>query len=213
MAEAGIAESKILLQPVGADLDIFGSGASDLGKQPHSVISTRNLNELYRVGDLLEAVSIVRDKLPELSVTLAGDGPLRASLEHDTHGLGIESATSFTGRLDQPELAAKLAVSQVYVSTSPVEGTSISLLEAMACGCLPVVADIPANRDWINHGVNGLLFPPGNANALATCLQQAFEESRLAEAAAACNPRAVASRGSFAAHVDLTASLYQELVE
>ncbi len=211
MAEAGIAESKIFLQPVGADLDIFCSKASGCARAPHSVISTRNLNELYRVGDLLEAVSTARDKLPELKLTLAGDGPLRESLERDAIGLGLTTASRFTGQLEQRELAKELARSKVYVSTSPVDGTSISLLEAMASGCLPVATDIPANRDWINHGVNGLLFPPGDVDTLAACLIQAFEDSRLTEAAATCNPRAVASRGGLSAHVDLTGRLYQEI--
>ncbi len=212
MADAGIAESKIFLQPVGADLEVFYRGAaSGYERAPYSVISTRNLTDLYRVTDLLEAASAVGKKLPELKVTVAGDGPLRAKLERNADGLGLSSRIRFSGRLDQLELADALTRSRVYVSTSPVEGASISLLEAMACGCLPVVTDIPANRDWIDHGVNGLLFPAGDVHALAGCLQRAFEDSGLARAAATTNPAAVAKRGSFAAHVELTARLYEQL--
>ncbi len=213
MVEAGIAESKIFLQPVGADLEVFRC-APEIGKRvPHSVISTRNLTDLYRVGDLLEAASAVRGKLPELKVTVAGDGPLRAKLESDADELGLSSRIKFTGRLDQRELADELTRSRVYVSTSPVEGASISLLEAMACGCLPVVTDIPANRDWIDHGANGLLFSAGDVHALAECLLRACEDSGLAKAAATTNPAAVAGHGSFAAHIELTARLYKQLAD
>ncbi len=213
MADAGIADSKIYLQPVGADLEVFRGEASSCLRAPHSVISTRNLGEIYRIGDLLEAASIVRENLPGLKLTVAGDGPLRENLERDATGLGLSQCVKFSGRLEQRQLADKLAASTVYVSTSPVEGTSISLLEAMASGCLPVATDIPANRDWIKHGVNGLLFPPGDVDALSSCLRLALEDSGLAQAAATCNPGAVAKNGSFAAHVELTARLYKQLAD
>ena len=45
----------------------------------------------------------------------------------------------------------------MYVSIPNTDGTSISLLEAMAYGCLPVVSDLPANREWIENGVNGIV--------------------------------------------------------
>jgi glycosyltransferase involved in cell wall biosynthesis len=46
---------------------------------------------------------------------------------------------------------------QIYISIPTTDGTSISLLEAMAYGCIPIVSDLPANREWIEHGKNGLI--------------------------------------------------------
>jgi glycosyltransferase involved in cell wall biosynthesis len=55
----------------------------------------------------------------------------------------------------------------IYVSTSPTDGLSISLLEAMACGLFPIVTDVPGNRPLIQNGENGLLFPVGDSRSLA----------------------------------------------
>ncbi|HBE80849.1 MAG TPA: glycosyl transferase family 1, partial [Firmicutes bacterium] len=48
-----------------------------------------------------------------------------------------------------------LAASHLMVSIPKSDGTPVSLLEAMAAGCLPVLADLPVYHDWITDGVNG----------------------------------------------------------
>ena len=59
--------------------------------------------------------------------------------------------------LPQAQLWEIFLRAEVFVSPSVHDGTPISLLEAMACGCLPVVGDIESMREWITPGVNGLL--------------------------------------------------------
>ncbi|MFM8950426.1 MAG: glycosyltransferase, partial [Bacteroidota bacterium] len=49
---------------------------------------------------------------------------------------------------------------------------SSSLMEAMACGCIPVITDLPSNRESVMHGVNGFLFENGNPNDLHHCLEE-----------------------------------------
>ncbi len=48
--------------------------------------------------------------------------------------------------------------SKIYISNTKSDGTSLSLLESMACGCIPVVSNIVSNRSWILDGINGFLF-------------------------------------------------------
>jgi glycosyltransferase involved in cell wall biosynthesis len=61
----------------------------------------------------------------------------------------------------------------------------------MATGTFPVVTDIPANRPWVEDGVNGLLFPPGDDTALAECLGRAFGDPDLRARAGPINRRIV----------------------
>jgi glycosyltransferase involved in cell wall biosynthesis len=60
-----------------------------------------------------------------------------------------------------------LAEHDVYLSASRSDGASISLMEAMAGGCFPVVSDIEANREWLEDGKNALTFPCGDDEKLA----------------------------------------------
>jgi glycosyltransferase involved in cell wall biosynthesis len=69
-----------------------------------------------------------------------------------------------------PELPALLRSCNVYVSMPITEGVSASLFEAMACGCYPIVSDLPANRFWIAHGDNGCLVPVDDCAALESGL-------------------------------------------
>ena len=58
-------------------------------------------------------------------------------------------------------------MADLYVSPSHVDGASVSLMEALACGLPALVSDIPGNKEWVNEGVNGWLFPDGDVHVLA----------------------------------------------
>ncbi|MBE3065757.1 MAG: glycosyltransferase [Spirochaetes bacterium] len=60
------------------------------------------------------------------------------------------------------ELVRLLQTAVVSVSNLPNDGVPVSMLEAMACGALPVMSNLESIREWITHGVNGLLFDPDN---------------------------------------------------
>jgi glycosyltransferase involved in cell wall biosynthesis len=61
------------------------------------------------------------------------------------------------------------------------DGTSVSLLEALASGAFPVVTDIPANREWITDGKNGFLVPTDEENILAKRIIEAIRNKALLE--------------------------------
>ncbi|OGG05756.1 MAG: hypothetical protein A3F83_03965 [Candidatus Glassbacteria bacterium RIFCSPLOWO2_12_FULL_58_11] len=215
LLELGIPGEKVFTRPMGADERIFYDRKSSPAGQLRaglSIISTRNLLPLYRVEDVIRAAAETRERLPGMALTIAGEGRQREELEALCRGLGIAERVTFTGRLEPQQLAERLSASRVYVSASPAEGTSVSLLEALACGCLPVVTDIPANREWVAHGENGLLFRPGNIEELSACLVRAAEDTGLAERAAARGPEIVARRGSWSGQLELIDKLYGELM-
>jgi glycosyltransferase involved in cell wall biosynthesis len=66
-------------------------------------------------------------------------------------------------------------MADLYLSASHTDGSSVSLLEAMASGCPVVVSDIPGNREWVRSGVNGWLFKDGDSNAMAQSILLAIE--------------------------------------
>jgi glycosyltransferase involved in cell wall biosynthesis len=68
----------------------------------------------------------------------------------------------------------------IYISASHSDGSSVSLLEAMACGLPALVSDIPGNREWVKPGGNGWWFADGDADRLASALAQAATSSDLA---------------------------------
>jgi glycosyltransferase involved in cell wall biosynthesis len=93
----------------------------------------------------------------------------------------LDSDVEFTGYAAvRAEYLGQLEQADLYVSTSPSDSTSVSLLEAMAAGLACVVPDIAGNREWIQDGVNGLLYPPLRAEALAAALERLGRDRALA---------------------------------
>jgi glycosyltransferase involved in cell wall biosynthesis len=117
---------------------------------------------------LIEAFAVLRRSFPRATLALVGDGPLRADIERQVLESGLEGSVVLTGdRRDTPELYRSFDIS---VLSSNAEGTSMSILEAMASGCCIVATDVGGNGALLDRGSAGVLVPPGNAAALAGAL-------------------------------------------
>jgi glycosyltransferase involved in cell wall biosynthesis len=101
----------------------------------------------------------------------------------------VGEQVTFAGQVSQRDLPRYYHMADLYVSPSHIDGSSVSLMEALACGLPCLVSDIPANREWIRDGENGWLFPDGDTGALAARIINIFENrqqlSRVRQAARA----------------------------
>lgn len=143
-------------------------------------------------GLLLEAFARVADLVPGARLVIAGDGPLREALEATASASPAKDRIHFLGvRGEMPELYREF---DIFVLPSLAEGTSMSVLEAMASG-LPIVATaVGGTPDLLDDGACGDLIPPGDVDALAAALARlAHEEERRRTHGAAARRRAVES--------------------
>lgn len=134
------------------------------------VLSTRAWAPIYDVPTAVAAFALAHAREPRLRLTLVGDGPLAPQIRAQIVRLGISDVVRCPGRLAEDRLAAEFAAADVYLSCALSDGTSISLLEAMASGLPPVVTDVPGNREWVDEGRGGWLAQPSNADAFAGAL-------------------------------------------
>ncbi|MFH0777315.1 MAG: glycosyltransferase [Candidatus Eisenbacteria bacterium] len=184
----GVEPAKILTVPMGIDAALFNTeGRAGAWPQVPTVVSTRQLEPLYNVAQFVEAMPEILRCAPEAKFVIAGEGSERQRLSDLARQIGVSAAVQFTGWLSPVQLASLLKQSTVYVSTSTSDSTSVSLLEAMACGAFPVVSDIAGNREWVENGVNGLLFRVGNTSSLAQAIAGALSRRDLVEQAAEKN--------------------------
>jgi glycosyltransferase involved in cell wall biosynthesis len=197
LVRAGVPPVKILKAHFGIDEDVFYPPREDLdsGQSAEArIISTRNLHPIYGVENLIAALPALIEH-GDARAVICGDGPERERLERKAARLGLGERIEFRGRLGPGALADQLRSADVSVSTSLSDSTSVSLLEAMACGAPPVVTDIPANREWITDGENGLLVPPGDPLSLAGALRRILEDRAFASSIRALNRKLVMERG------------------
>jgi glycosyltransferase involved in cell wall biosynthesis len=112
---------------------------------------------------------------PDLRLVMLGNGSQAASLRRIFIQAGVMDQVYFPGQVNYADLPRFYRSADLYVSASHSDGTSISLLEALACGCPALVSDIPGNREWVAPGKQGWLFADGDAEALAGALLLAFD--------------------------------------
>jgi glycosyltransferase involved in cell wall biosynthesis len=190
--EYGIAEQKIVSFPWGVDLEhfspangrpaLFDSESQDSGERTFTLLSTRGWEPIYGVDVIARAFVQAARQRPELRLIMLGGGS-QASLLHEifTRG-GVQERVLLPGQVSQNDLPRYYRASDLYVSASHSDGTSISLLEAMASGTPCLVSDIPGNREWVEPEVQGWWFPDGDASALAQTVLTALQTpDRLAQ--------------------------------
>lgn len=135
------------------------------------VLNLRSWEPGYRVHELVEAFAENREHLGDSPVlVMAGGGSLERELRLRAISLGLENEVVWLGRIRESEVRKELTACDVHVSTSPVDGTSVSLLHAMAIGRPSVVCDNASNREWVTAEGNGWLFAPGNVPDLGHVL-------------------------------------------
>jgi glycosyltransferase involved in cell wall biosynthesis len=98
-------------------------------------------------------------------------------------GLELQENAHLLPKLSTYEMAALYRRAWMVVSPSEHDGTPNSFLEAIACGCYPIVGDLESLREWIEPGQNGELIDPGDADQLAQVVSAVIEApSRRAQA-------------------------------
>ena len=157
---------KYLISPYGADLENFESFPIII-KKPLSIVVTRSWSSLHANIDIVEAMNLMKNSA---SIHFLGVSEtyskelLEDLLQEGFHKVQWDRAVT------QSDIPKFLQRGWCYVSASRSDGTSISLLEALAAGKICVVSDFPSNLEWVSDGVNGFLFKNGNPNSLASVL-------------------------------------------
>ena len=198
-ARLGADPTRVWVRPWGVGGDAFRPvppwGERRAQAEELRVLWTRQLETLYDPESFLQGLGLLARRGVLFRTTMAGSGPLAPALARLARREKIENRVHFTGWIDRARLIDLYRVHHVYVSVSRSDSTSQSLLEAMAAGLVPVVTDIAGNREWITHRRNGLLVPPGDAEALALALAEIHREPNAAQELARRARETVERRG------------------
>ena len=165
------------------------------------LLSTRMHEEVYDIPVILRGAAAVMRLRPELELVVAGEGSRRAAHERLAAKLLPAGRWRFTGRLEPDALAGWLAKAEVFLSASRSDSTSLSLLEAMCAGAIPVVSDIEGNREWVTDADGARLFAVGDAEGLARALERALADPAWCRDARARNAEVIAARGDWRANM------------
>ncbi|MBN1537175.1 MAG: glycosyltransferase family 4 protein [Anaerolineales bacterium] len=171
----GMADERIVTFPWGVDLDQFSPGGKRYDRETITMLSTRSWEPIYGVDILAQAFVFAARQQASLQLVMLGNGSMKNQLMEIFREAGMLERVSFPGQIGQADLPSYYLHADIYACASHSDGTSISLLEALASGCPVIVSDIPGNREWVTPGVHGWLFPDGNARAMGQVIINAVE--------------------------------------
>ena len=173
------------------------------------IYSNRLHKKLYQIESVINAFKMFLensiDKTWKLVIAATGEetNNLKSMVEH----LNLKGNVEFVGWVDQEKNVEYYSKARLFVSIPESDATSISLLEAMAYGCIPVLSDLPANREWIDDGKNGIIVNSPSENIFERALKLNMSE------VASLNKRIIIEKGTKVANKKKFIQLYDHFLQ
>ena len=151
LAERGLTDNVTII-PGGIDLTAFQPAQ---GPRSYDVIFVGRLIQSKGCDLLQETLIRLARRRLELRAAVVGEGPMRETMAAAFSAAGVSQNIEMPGQRN--DVHAWMAQSRVFLLTSPTEGLSIALLEAMCAGAVPVVSDVGELGDVVRNGETGFL--------------------------------------------------------
>lgn len=162
------------------NLEIFRPDPASREAGLHIAVA-RNLERIYGIDVAIQAIARLRQDFPELTVSIAGTGPERASLERLTAQLGLTDCIRFTGSLDAAGIASLYRRAHVMLNPSRADNTPNAIIEAAACGVPIVSTNVGGIPYLVEHERSAWLVPPDAPEAMAEGLRRVLTDPTLQE--------------------------------
>jgi glycosyltransferase involved in cell wall biosynthesis len=145
-------------------------------KEKNLLLYAGRLSHEKSLVTLVYACSKLSQTGIDYKLLVVGDGPLREEIQNSVIQMNMKDNVTITGYISHQEIHEYYRRSSIFVLPSAREGRSVALLEAMSCGCLCIVSDIPDNRDLIQDMRDGLTFRVNDDEDLFRKLRQAISK-------------------------------------
>jgi glycosyltransferase involved in cell wall biosynthesis len=164
------------------------------------------------VDVLARAFVKVAQERDDVNLLLLGGGSQGHLLRQIFEGGGVLDRVAFVGQISQTVLPEWYHRADLYISPSHVDGSSVSLMEALACGLPCLVSDIPANKEWVTEGENGWLFRDGDANHLAQKILAAIAQRETLPQVGQSSRRVAELRADWKNNAEALMKVYRGLI-
>jgi glycosyltransferase involved in cell wall biosynthesis len=183
----------------------------DISRDAPVVINPRGFRAYVRNDVFFASIPSVLQAHPD-AVFICTGMSRNAVAEKWVTQYGVRPNVRLLPNVSRAEMAQLFRLATVSVSPSTHDGTPNTLLEAMACGCFPVAGDIDSVREWIDDGVNGLLFNPADTDALSRLVIRALRERELREKAICVNSRLIDERAEYGGVMRRAEEFYRKVI-
>jgi len=145
----------------------------------YDLIYVGNFSRDKRIDVLIQVVTRLKSRFPNLRVALIGSGELAKTLQAEVARAGLSESVVFLGYKSKTEVRDHLNRSRVFIMTSEAEGLPMALIEAMSCGLPAIVPDVGNITDVAQDGVNALAVPALDVDAFVHAVTRLLTDDAL----------------------------------
>lgn len=221
LIKLGAESSKIHIIQGGLELEKFqfkrGSEnlRSKLGlHREQLVLSTRMLGKVYNLDIIIKTVPLVKQSITDVKFVFLyrGERGQEEELKALVENTGVNDSVILKGPVDNDQIAEYYQLADVFVSITSSDGMPGSLTEAMACGAVPVVTDLPYVKEWIRNNVNGIIVPVRDVEATARAIVFLLTHPEKRAEMALLNRELVCKKASHSLWMGKVEKMYRHLV-
>ena len=166
----GFPADKVTVFPWGVDLKRFSPKSGKKKSKELIFLSTRSWEPRYGIDVALKGFAQAVQQEKSLKLIMLSGGSQEGWVRNFIHENDLEQNVELRGQINNDDLTQIYNSAQVYLSASHVDGSSVALMEALACGTPALVSDIPSNLEWVSDDVEGWVFKDGDAADLARAI-------------------------------------------
>lgn len=134
--------------------------------------AARLVKQQKRADLLVDLIACLEQRKIDYVFQIAGEGECAAIISEYVETNRIENKVQLLGRLPKEKMNQFWSQQDVFVNVSEYEGTSLSMLEAMSFGCVPIVTDVSGAREFIEEGRNGYICSLGDIAGISVCIKE-----------------------------------------
>ena len=204
--------SKILTIPMGVTLSDFN--IKNMKKNREKIfLSMRTLCDNSNIKYILDAFKMVLEKYKDSRLIITNSGSSEKYILSYIKELGLDEKVEFKGFINRVELFELLNEGLAFISIPNSDSTSVTLLESMISGSLPIVSDLPANREWIDDEVNGLILKNIDSGELSKLMIRAIEDKELIESSRKINQKIIEDRAVWEDNMNVALNAYRKILK
>ena len=207
----GTDPNKTVVFPWGVDLEYFKPNLPPSNLQTFTLFCNRSWESRYGVDVLARAFVKVAQPREDAGLILLNGGSQGNVIRSILQKGSVLDRVTFGGQISQTDLPRWYHMADLYISPSHVDGSSVSLMEALACGIPCLVSDIPANREWIVEDENGWLFRDGDVDDLAKKILDAMNQREKLLVIGEAGRRSAERRADWKKNAEVLMNVYRSL--
>ena len=202
------------IQVIPNAIDLIDAGADEKVRVKADIAWLRAFHEIYNPALAVKVLSIVLKKFPEATLTMygpdKGDGSLQET-KRVAENLGIIGRIVFAGQIPKTDVQGKLSGHSIFINTTKVDNTPVSVIEAMAARLAIISTDVGGVPDLLEHEKTALLVPPNDVDAMAEAVIRILTEDGLVERLSV-NARREAEKYSWDIVIPQWEQLFEEVI-